>query len=252
MPEQPLNASALLAALTSLQPNSPYACGALDMLHLLGLIHRQDERYSPTGKVAALVIDSLRAHVQDGVTIHFDWEEYGVNLLRAIEAARQDAAPNPTPARAVRVVQAVIKRCTDEGDLYLMQYDAPAGQYQPLGGKHAAGDANSEDALRRELAEELELSRLPTPEECEMVLLSEGWTTEALSATYGLLTHYSFDFYHVRRLAFPLPAGSDTRWLTRIEILSGQAHDGQPITDIYRLALGVAQMDALQPTLETG
>src|SRR5688572_1081272 len=100
-------------------------------------------------------------------------------------------------ARSVRVVQAIIKGVGRAGDVYLMQYDPDARQYQPIGGKVEETDADSAAALRREIAEELELTAPPTNEKCKLSLLITEWATTKISPTYGVLTDYRFDFFHV-------------------------------------------------------
>jgi 8-oxo-dGTP pyrophosphatase MutT (NUDIX family) len=239
-------ADALLAALADPRPDTPYARGVRDALRLLGLLQDDDR---PTGEITGMVVDTLRAHLQDGVTVGFDWESRGVDWLRIVETARLAAVPHPTPARVTCVTQAVIKRRVAGDDLYLMQYDALAGQFQPLGGKQDVEDPDSAFALRREIAEELGLVETLSTEACGLSLLVEGWTTAVLSATYGLLTHYTFDVYHVTHLEFEPPTDHKTCWLTRAAILAGRAADGRAITDLYQQALGIARLDALPPTL---
>lgn len=242
----------LLDALAGRHPSSDYTRGAHDLLHLLGLL---DERGQPSGEVSALLLDSLRAHLMDGVSAGLNWDDLdgeglrGVDLLRAIESSRAARLANPTPARIVRVAQAVIKSSRGGDDAYLMQYDRRAGQYQPLGGKVDATDADAAAALRREIGEELGLSRAPTSGECPLTLLRAEWGTTRLSATYGILTRYAFDFFHVERLAVPIPLDADTRWLPRRDLSAGTADDGRPISEVLAAGLGWATLDSLSPTI---
>lgn len=255
-------ATRLAAVLDTLSAGSAYAQGALDLLALLGLVHLEDGRAVPVDPVAAMVIGSLRAHLADGVCIDLPWGELdgdglrGVDILRAIEASRVARVPQPTPARVVQVAQAVIKSQRQEGgvseDFYLMQYDPHAGRYQPIGGKREPDDSDMMGALRREIGEELQLGCPPGPDECRLTLLGDGWVEKSLSATYGVLTQYSFSFYQVSNVSFPIVTDDATRWLTRAEVIAGRASDGRTITPIYQQALGWELLDALEPGWEMG
>lgn len=253
-PLDPIDREALDAALRdaeagSVPPGSCYTRGVHDLLRLLGLI--------PPGEVGTLVIASLRAHLADGLPAGLAWDALdapappalrGADVLRAVEAARLAAAPHPTPGRSVRVVQAVIKARRGAHDLYLMQFDAHAGRYQPIGGKVDPGDADAEAALRREIGEELGLDAPPGPAACALARLCQGWQTLALSATYGILTAYEMDFYAVSEVRFSIRTGPDTRWLSREEIAALRAADGRAISPVYEQAFGgMAALDALPP-----
>ncbi len=247
-----LDRAALEAALHTLHAGSDYARGVLDVLRLLGLISGHD---APSDEVAAMFIESLRAHLADGVVVGLRWGDLdaqglrGVDILRAIETARAAAVISPTPARTVRIAQAVIKGRRGSEDLYLMQYDAHAGCYQPLGGKQDAGDADSAAALRRELMEELRLDALPGPDLCTLTLLRADWQKTAPSPTYGILTRYSADFYTVSAIRFPIALTGGTRWIARAEIAARRTADGKAITSLFEEALGWDVLDAIPPAL---
>ncbi|HEC22915.1 MAG TPA: hypothetical protein ENI95_08360 [Chloroflexi bacterium] len=247
------NREALTAALRDLAAGSEYARGVLDVLSLLGLVAPQGERSVPTGKVPRMVLDSLRAHLQDGVTVGLRWDDLdadglrGVDVLRAIEEARREAVPDPTPGRVVRVAQAVIKAHRDGEDLYLMQYDRHAGRFQPIGGKQDPADPDLHATLRREMAEELGLSHPPGPEACTLHLLHADWRTTILSPTYGILTAYSINLFHVGAIRFPIATDGETRWLRREEIVVGRAEDGRAVSQVYPEVLGLSRMDGLPP-----
>ncbi len=253
-PLWPIDRAALSAVLATLTPRSAYARGVLDLLHVLGLVRSGEDGASPADEVAAMVLDSLRAHLADGVPVGLPWGDLdagglrGVDVLRAIEAARLNAVPSPTPGRVVRVAQAVIKGRRGGEDVYLMQYDRHAGRYQPIGGKQEPDDDGPEAALRREMAEELGLEAPPGPADCTLVPLRLGWRTSEVSATYGILTAYQFDFFAVQDIRFPLPADESTRWLTRTEVAAGRASDGRAVSPVYTAALGgLGALDALPP-----
>jgi 8-oxo-dGTP pyrophosphatase MutT (NUDIX family) len=251
------NSESLRKALDTLSIETEHARGVIDTLALLGLIRFEGSTPQPAGKVTAMLIDVLRAHVTDGVPVSLDWDDLdrgdvrGVDILLAIETARVAAVNAPTPARQVQTADAVIKTRQGGEDAYLMQYDLHARRYQPIGGKMEIEDAGLEAALRREVAEEL---RLDSPPGSEVLVVEEigTWQETALSATYGLLTRYRFTFFAARQVGFPLKIDSETHWLRRSELLSGVAEDGRPITPIYQQALGIETLDDLELTVMVG
>lgn len=247
------------AVLDTLSAGSEYAQGVLDVLALLGLVDLKDGRAAPADAVAAMMVSSLRAHLADSVSVGLSWGDLdggglrGVDILRAIEASRVARVSQPSPARIVQAAQAVIKSRREQGsvsqDIYLMQYDLHAGRYQSIGGKRDPDDGDMMDTLRREIGEELGLGHPPGPDECTLALLGDGWVEQALSATYGVFTQYTFTFYQVIDIRFPIAIDDVTRWLTRAEILAGHAADGRLITPIYQQALGWEMLDALEPVV---
>jgi 8-oxo-dGTP pyrophosphatase MutT (NUDIX family) len=246
----------LAGVLDSLSAETDYARGALDVLAVFGLVTLDAGRAEPAGMVAAMVIDSLRAHLTDGVSVGLHWDDLeaesprGVDILRAFEHARVTRVNRPTPARVVEAAQSIIKMRRSETDLYLMQFDGHAGRYQPIGGKREPFDADAEAALRREIAEELQLAAPPGPDQITLEPVGEGWVETTLSATYGILTQYTFSFFRAGDIQFAIPLDEDTRWLTRAEIAAGRAEDGRAISPIYLQALGLDLLDNLPAGLE--
>jgi len=246
-------ASALQTVLLSLKPDTEYARGALDLLALMGLV-TPGAAFSPSGKVAQMALDALQAHVADGVAVGIAWEDLdgpdlrGVDIIRAIETARAARITGPTPARVVQVAQAIFKSRHATEDYYLMQYDQHAQRYQPVGGKREPGEDDMAMTLRRELAEELGLAAPPSEEECRLELIGDGWTQTAISATYGVLTRYTFVVYRVADVRFEIKVDTETRWLSRGEILAGRAADSRPISPIYQQAVGMKALDGLPVT----
>jgi 8-oxo-dGTP pyrophosphatase MutT (NUDIX family) len=246
----------LSLVLQTLAPDSDYARGVLDVLALMGLIRMGQGHAVPADEVAAMVLNSLQAHLQDGVAVGLGWGDLdakmprGVDILRAIEEARLQRVPHPSPARVVRAVEAVIKARQGGQDLYLMQYDLHAGRFQPIGGKQEPHEHDLGDTLRREIAEELKLSAPPGPDECTLSLLRDDWQVTVLSATYGVLTRYTIAFYALSRVRFPIQTDQDTCWLTREEIAAGRSHDGRAISSAYVEGLGLERLDQIEPGIE--
>ena len=245
----------LVAALEELTERNLYQRGVLDVLRLLNLITIEDRHGVPTGEVARMVLDSLIAHAKEGTSVSFNWNDLdmegvrGVDLLRSVEGERLRRS-EAGAGRSVRVVQAVIKARRADVDYYLMQYDAHAQQYQPIGGKVDPTDFDGESALRREIAEELGFDTPPDPDQCKLSLLKAGWLTTKISPTYGILTEYTFDFYHVVAVLFPITQTGYTRWLRRGEIERARADDSRSISTIYLEALGMDMLGELPPTID--
>jgi 8-oxo-dGTP pyrophosphatase MutT (NUDIX family) len=238
---------ALLETLRRLEAISAYERGVIDTLRLLGLVVERDGGATATGTIARYILHSLWAHLNDGVAIGIDWETapVGLALLRAMETIRIAVVPNPTPAREAVAAQAIIKSRQGAEDAYLMEFDAEAGQYQPIGGKQESDEDDPTETLRREIAEELGLGAIPGPDDCRFHPLEMAWRVTRLSATYGVLTRYTFNFYHLTEIAFPLPTDADTCWLSRREVLADQADDGRPVSSLYREAIGAEWLDSL-------
>jgi 8-oxo-dGTP pyrophosphatase MutT (NUDIX family) len=246
-------AESLETVLQTLRPDSEHARGALDVLALLGLV-TPGQPFSPTGKVAQMALDVLGAHVTDGVALGIAWEELdgsalrGVDIIRAIETDRAARVARPTPARVVEAAQAIFKTRRGDEDSYLMQFDAHAGRYQPIGGKREPGEDDLEVTLRRELAEELGLTAPPGEAECRLEQIGQSWAETAISATYGVLTSYTFFIYRAVDVRFEIKVDADTRWLSRSEMLARRADDGRAISPIFQQALGLEVLDELPVT----
>jgi 8-oxo-dGTP pyrophosphatase MutT (NUDIX family) len=243
--------SDLATVLRDLAANDEYASGALDVLALLGLVTLDAGRGEPTSRVAGMALDVLRAHLADSVDAGLRWDDLeapsprGVEILRALEAARVDRVAQPTPARVVEAAQSIIKTRRGAEDLYLMQFDRHANRYQPIGGKREPGEADLTVTLRREMAEELGLADSPGPVLVTLTPVGSSWAETTLSATYGILTQYTFGFFHAADIAFPLSIDDDTHWLTRAEIAGGRAGNGRDISTIYQQGLGLDLLDGL-------
>lgn len=242
----------LSTVLRELEDTMPYQQGVLDVLRLLGLIRLENGKGEATGEVAQMVLALLASQADSGGVIGFDWNDLdrtglrGVDVLRTLQAAQGSIVPT----RSVCVAQAVIKAVRGNVEYYLMQFDAHAGQYQPIGGKVDSTDKDSAGALCREIGEEMELGALPVEEFCKLNLLISDWTAAKISPTYGVMTEYTFDFYHVTDIKFPIQQNGYTRWLRRGEIERGRADDSRPVSTVYLEALGMEQLDALEAGAE--
>ena len=226
----------LLAALTAPTPDTDYATGVSDLLALFGLRHGD-----ATTDEVAMMIGSLRAHLQDNAVLDINWAE----ILKFAEAMRAESVASPTPARVITAVQGIIKKHEDATDHYLMEYDRGADQFQPLGGKQDSDDEPLTETLRREIMEELSLDTLP---DLTATLLKADWSLTELSPTYGILTRYSFHFYHVTQINIEIPLSDDIHWITREAMSNNRTDDDRPVTTILIDGLGWSMLDELPPT----
>jgi len=227
----------------------------VELLLLLNLIELENDIVRPTGEVSSMFLQSLAAHLKSGFPVGLDWNDLdseslrGVDILRAVETARIQSLTDPPPARIVSVVQAIIKTSIDGVDHYFMQYDYKARRYQPVGGKVDPEDKDAVAALCREIFEELELSSIPTGSDLTLELIKEGWHEQTISATYGILTSYTFSFFHITDIwSFSLRQNNINQWLPQAEIAAGYAADGRDITPIFNVGVGWGVLNTLPYT----
>lgn len=244
----------LVQILESLEPSTDYAQGALDVLALLGLIEPSGNKIAPTGEIAGMLLGSLRAHLLDAQVCQFGWNRVGdaqapgIAFLRQIELARQRATNTPSPARAVEVAQAVFKTEQAREACYLMEYDNGAGHFQLPGGKVDKEDSDLEATVRRELYEELGLLALPEHPQCQLIPVKSRFVKESSSATYGILTRYSFHFYAVTHFDGPLKTSEVLVWIGEREMRAGAVRDGRRISSVLLEAFTPAELAALPLT----
>jgi 8-oxo-dGTP pyrophosphatase MutT (NUDIX family) len=149
-----------------------------------------------------------------------------------LEETRLACSPNPTPLRIIRAVIAVIKARRSDEDVYLMQYDHKAEQFQPIGGKQEVTDASSEAALTRELCEELSLANLTPGQDFRLRPLVEHVQLMEVSASVHVVTQYDHGFYHLTDIRFPLKTDHATRWIGASELAEGKTRDGLAVSSL--------------------
>ncbi len=225
-------------ALLSEDSDHHYQRGVLDVLTALGVLNGNGELASP---MAYYFIRSLQASVADRALgaaawqgmAHEDCKGTGAKLVRLIEEHRLACCEDPTPLRVVQAVTAVIKSQRNGEDVYLMQYDSKARQFQPIGGKQESFDADSLAALTRELCEELAIASLQSGVDFKVHPLKENVQVNEVSATIHVLTRYNHSFYHLTDIRFGLPIDDTTRWLTDAELANHRTADGLAITALF-------------------
>jgi 8-oxo-dGTP pyrophosphatase MutT (NUDIX family) len=214
----------------------PYRRAIHDLLTAIGLIDPQTGALvSPN---AYYFVRSLRNAIRERALTDGSWRGpaedacagAGARLLRLLEMHRAMCVAQPVPMRAVSAVLAIIKARRGDSDVYLMQYDRAAGQFQPLGGKREESDSSNEAALVRELSEELALDGLAAGRDFAILPLAEHVRSRAVSASLNVITEYEHSFYHLTNVRFPLMTDSDTRWITAVELARGRTDDGRRVS----------------------
>lgn len=223
-------------------PSQDYRQAIRDMLAVFGVLSGEtDEVTSP---MAYYFVQSLLHSVQSGALTPDMWRGLtgedcagsGARLVHFLEENRLACSPRPTPLRIIRAVIGVIKARRGGEDVYLMQYDHKAEQFQPIGGKQEASDASSEAALTRELCEELSLTDLTPGKDFRIQPLAEHVQFMEVSASVHVVTQYDHGFYHLTDIRFPLHTDHDTRWISASDLAAGKTDDGyaiSPLLDEY-------------------
>jgi 8-oxo-dGTP pyrophosphatase MutT (NUDIX family) len=224
------------------EPSLDYQQAARDVLAAFGVLSA--ETGEVTSPMAYYFVQSLVHSVQDGALTSGAWQGLmgdgcagsGARIVHLLEENRLTCSARPTPLRTIRAVIAVIKARREGKDVYLMQYDRKAEQFQPIGGKQEASDASSEAALTRELCEELSLAELTPGKDFRIKPLVEHVRFMEVSASVHVVTEYDHGFYHLTDIRFPVQIDHDTRWISASELAAGKTGDGyavSPLLDEY-------------------
>ncbi|MEP7286483.1 MAG: hypothetical protein ABI947_12015 [Chloroflexota bacterium] len=216
-----------------------YQQAIYDLLTALGVLSAQTGE--ATSPMAYYFVQSLACTIRDNTFSADSWQGVpeddcrgaGARLVRLLEETRLTCTPEPTPLRIVRASTAVIKAQRGGQDVYLMQYDAKARQFQPLGGKQELTDASSEAALTRELCEELALDGLIAGRDFAIHPLALNVRVDEISASIQVVTRYYHSLYHLTDIRFPLHNDEITRWLTGAEMTAGRTIDGYAISSLF-------------------
>ncbi len=219
----------------SVVPNA-YEDALRDLFKALGILSSDAQRFST--RTAHFFAQSLLRCVEEEALTASAWHGtpdepcsgIGALLTQALEQHRRVCSPHPQPLRVIRAVAAIIKARRNGEDVYLMQYDEPARQFQPLGGKRERGDDSNAATLVRELREELFMDHLLPGRDFTLYPLVEGIRETSVSDSVYVLSAYEHSFYQLLDVRFTLPTDNQTRWLTIYELVSGQTHDGLKVS----------------------
>lgn len=215
---------------------SPYEDALRDLFKALGILSKDGQTFST--RTAYFFAQSLLRCVEEDALTASAWHGtpdepcsgIGALLTQALEQHRRVCSPHPQPLRVIRAVAAIIKARRNGEDVYLMQYDAPARQFQLLGGKREHEDDSNAATLVRELREELLMDHLLPGRDFTLYPLVEGVRETSVSDSVYVLSAYEHSFYQLLDVRFNLPTDEHTRWLTSQEVVSGQTRDGLKVS----------------------
>jgi 8-oxo-dGTP pyrophosphatase MutT (NUDIX family) len=221
------------------KPSADYSQGVYDVLAALGVLTGPNK--TPASPMAFYFVQSLMHTIAEETLTAQSWKRLagdvcggiGARLVDLIESNRLACSPEPTPMRVIRVVTAVIKARRSDGDVYLMQYDDKAEQFQPIGGKQEASDASNQAALIRELCEELSIPGLISGEDCHIHPIVEHALILEVSNSLHVVTQYDHSFYHLTNVRFPIHTDDITRWISASELAARKTRDGYAITSLF-------------------
>jgi hypothetical protein len=191
--------------------------------------------------MAFYFVQSLMHTLAEGTLTADSWQRLagdvcggiGARLVDLMESNRLACSPEPTPLRVIQVVTAVIKARRSDGDVYLMQYDEKAEQFQPIGGKQEITDASNQAALIRELCEELTMPSVIPGEDCRINAIVEHARILEVSNSLHVLTQYDHSFYHLTDVRFAIHTDTITRWISASELVARKTRDGYAITSLF-------------------
>ncbi len=223
--------------------NPDIAYGYALMLQTIGMVHIDEKRYiKAASQTAKYMLESLASYVEQDLQWIDDWKTRGVHreptgvlqngatLLHELETRRLALLADPMPSRIEEVVQVIIKRTNPETGVseLLMQYDANANQYQLIGGRRSPSDQTIQDAIIREIDEEI-ANILIFETDYQLSLLIPDMIVEAtLSRTFGALTQYHFMVYHMTNLNQEIILQAEDAWIPLDEVLRGDANSDEP------------------------
>ncbi len=215
---------------------SAYQDALCDLFKGLGVLGRDGRTFST--QTARSFVQSLLRCLQEGALTPSAWygtpdepcSGIGALLTQTLERHRRECSPQPEPLRVIRTSVAVIKAQRNSEDVYLMQYDASARQFQLLGGKREESDESNVATLIRELREELGLASLTPEQDFTIYPLVEGVREMSVSESVYVLSAYEHNFYQLLDVRCHLPENDSTRWLTADELISGHTRDGRKVS----------------------
>jgi 8-oxo-dGTP pyrophosphatase MutT (NUDIX family) len=221
------------------KPSADYSQGVYDVLAALGVLTGPNN--TPVSPMAFYFVQSLMHTIAEETLTSESWKRLagdvcggvGARLVDLMESNRIACSPEPTPLRVIQVVTAVIKARRADGDVFLMQYDEKAEQFQPIGGKQETTDASNQAALIRELCEELTIPVLIPGEDCHIHPIVEHALILEVSNSLHIVTRYDHSFYHLTNVRFPIQTDDITRWISASELVARKTRDGYAITALF-------------------
>lgn len=255
IPQSNQDAQPLEAVLPGVSPE--FLRGAISVLKTLGAVKMDAEgRIQASSQTAKYFLMSLASYAESEVPIVEEWRTRGVypdgtrnplqnaaTLLHAIETRRSALLPEAPAVRNEQVAQVLIKRTnpqTGKGEL-LFQFDSNAKQYQLIGGRRKDSDPDLRFTMIREIEEELADDLQHAMHYQLECIISGLQLPPIISPTFGALTSYRFEIFHMTGLQQALKLQPEDVWVPISQVLSGYVidDDGHKIPfsadDLYQL-----------------
>ncbi|MCI0144056.1 hypothetical protein KNN17_21080 [Arthrobacter bambusae] len=214
----------------------------MEMLKAFGLVteNSASNGYVVASEIASVFMRSLAQYIRAGKPAFEGWSRWsspddqrgsnirnGPHLTLAMEEYRA-GWENPIAIRTTSVVQAVIKARFGWkiGVRFLVRWDSKANSFQLVGGHHRATDESADEAILRELEEEI-----PSFVSSGLDQLSRGPKSDAtqVSHTFGALTQYRMQFYTITFAKGPPALAPSERWATFGELVNQRTRQGERI-----------------------
>jgi len=231
--------------------------GFAQVLEALGAIRMDGEgRIQAASQTGKYFLMSMASYVDADIPLIANWRSRGVypdgtrdplqnaaTLLYAMETRRSAFLQDAPSVRDEQVAQVLIKRqnpATGAGEL-LFQYDANAKQYQLIGGRRKDSDPDLRYTMIREIEEEL-ADNLDHEYHYQLDCVITGLNLPpTISPTFGALTSYRFEIFHMTGLDQSLRLQPEDIWVPISQVLAGyvEVNNGQRIpfsaNDLYQL-----------------
>ncbi len=215
--------------------------GVALLLKTLGAVRLDEEgRIQAASQTGKYFLMSLASYIEADLPLVENWRARGVypngtqdplqnaaTLLFAMESRRVALLDNAPSVRNEQVAQVLIKRKnpTTGVDELLFQFDANARQYQLIGGRRKDSDPDLRFTMVREIEEELADDLEPEQHYQLHCVISGLELPPTISPTFGALTSYRFEIFHMSGLQQSLKLQADDVWVPVAQVLAGYVED---------------------------
>lgn len=144
----------------------------------------------------------------------------GPRLLYLMEKRRIERHKNALHLREVEVAQVIINAGTDprHSDVYLVKYDDEARDFQLIGGHRRDADADLRETAVHELERILPAFRFT--EDSDTLRQLGRVQVLQVSHTYGVVTRYDVELFHLRTGRQELTTPPTAKWVTADALLA--------------------------------
>lgn len=219
-----------------------------DVISIFELVDAQGFKFKTRSELSSYFIRSLALYIREDGKILLNWERSGVTegpysisdilsgpqFLYAMESRRISKNNDDAPVvRKSMIVKAIIKarvRSFRE-PVFLVQFDEKTRKYQLIGGHMRRTDDNIENAMKRELEEELEKGNFIKGSNYKLRFLDKVSKNE-ISLTCGAYTEYVINYFQPLFENKQIILGPNERWVTFSELLAGKTKNGIGINEL--------------------